>query len=247
MQGEAGIGKSSVVRLCARRWYDMGATVMYGQCDQDSIDPYRPFIEALRTLAAAVPAARMRALTDENATVLGLFLPDLAGADTPAPMVTDQLTVLEGVRAFLEGLSHEAPCVLVLEDLGWSDASSLALLRYIARVGAGRLLVVATMRLDGHGNDHSVRSTVSELHRTGILECIALDGLSLDEVRDLVRGLAGLAPRCSSTSSTARPTATRSSSVTHSVSSSRPTRSAINSGARSSATVWPRVRTSSSS
>ena len=193
IQGEAGIGKSSLTRVCARQCHDDGGILMYGRCDEDAIEPYRPFAEALQTFAAEVPPRALRLLAGDRPGGMQVLMPTLA-ASTSAPQVRDQMTVLEEVRGFLERVSAEAPSVLVLEDLRWADPSSLTMLRHIARRGAGRLLVLATMRLDGQANDDAVRSAVSDLHRLGVLDRLALGGLTVDEVRDLVRELAGIAP-----------------------------------------------------
>ena len=50
----------------------------------------------------------------------------------------------------LAGLTRHRPAVLLLDDLHWAGAQTLALLRHLARTGsAHRLLVIATFRDTG--------------------------------------------------------------------------------------------------
>src|SRR5438552_15039891 len=58
--GEAGSGKSRLVREFAHAAAAEGALVLYGACDSDVRRPYRPFVEALDQLVRSVDAAAVR-------------------------------------------------------------------------------------------------------------------------------------------------------------------------------------------
>src|SRR3954465_10003035 len=61
--GEAGSGKSRLVRELARHAAADGALVLYGACDAVVRSPYGPFVEALDHLARAIePAELLEAL-----------------------------------------------------------------------------------------------------------------------------------------------------------------------------------------
>ncbi len=51
--GEAGSGKSRLVREVARHVAPTGVLVLYGACDAVVQTPYRPFVEALEQLVRA--------------------------------------------------------------------------------------------------------------------------------------------------------------------------------------------------
>src|SRR6266542_1017567 len=59
--GEAGSGKSRLVREFAHEAAAGGALVLYGACDAVVQRPYRPFVEALDQLARTSDADELRA------------------------------------------------------------------------------------------------------------------------------------------------------------------------------------------
>jgi len=59
--GEAGSGKSRLVREFAHEAAAAGALVLYGACDAVVQRPYRPFVEALEQLARTTDPATLRA------------------------------------------------------------------------------------------------------------------------------------------------------------------------------------------
>jgi DNA-binding CsgD family transcriptional regulator len=69
--------------------------------------------------------------------------PELPGE----PVESDRFALFDAVARFLVTVAEEAGLVLVLDDVQWADADSLALLAHVTReVTRGRLLVVATVR-----------------------------------------------------------------------------------------------------
>src|SRR4051795_8019494 len=59
--GEAGSGKSRLVRELASEAASDGVLVLYGACDAVVRTPYGPFVEALEELARTVDPAELRA------------------------------------------------------------------------------------------------------------------------------------------------------------------------------------------
>ena len=86
----------------------------------------------------------------------------------------------------LEALTVERPLVLVLEDLHWSDYSTVELLATLARRReAARLLVLGTYRLvEVHLGEHHLKRVKQELQMHGQCEELALDFLSEGAVGD---------------------------------------------------------------
>src|SRR5690606_7961249 len=95
-------------------------------------------------------------------------------------------------QTLLVRASHQAPIVLVLDDLHCADQNSLLLLEVIAQELRGhRILVVGTCR------DEEIRpqlaQTMGELSRTGVIR-VALRGLSPAETGQLMAGVSGREP-----------------------------------------------------
>ncbi|MEI5585154.1 MULTISPECIES: helix-turn-helix transcriptional regulator [unclassified Agromyces] len=196
--GEAGIGKS---RLVAEFTGGLGPDVrlIRGQCVDlgDVAAPYAPVKGALRQLVAQVGAERALEAVGPGRAALVALLPELAAsvADgtgeivvTPGGAGSGQLH--EAVAVLLETLSRDEPIVLVLEDLHWIDAASLALLRFLLRsLGSSRLLVLLTYRTDDVPRGHPLRGFLTEAERDRWVERRELTRLSQAQVRDLVRSL----------------------------------------------------------
>src|SRR3954464_8801929 len=76
--GEAGSGKSRLVREFAHEAAANGALVLYGACDAVVQRPYRPFVEALDQLARTTAADTLRGELGPGGGELTRLLPDLA-------------------------------------------------------------------------------------------------------------------------------------------------------------------------
>ena len=92
--------------------------------------------------------------------------------------------MLRELTEALDVLTTERPLVLVLEDLHWSDAATLAWLAYVARrPDPARLLLLGTYRpVDAIVRAHPIRTVMTELtqHQQGVE--LPLDYLSAGEV-----------------------------------------------------------------
>ncbi len=154
LAGEAGIGKSRLVTEAKTTAMAQGFLVVQEACfPADSACPYAPLLELVRSLFATCPQAQLVADLGVLAPVLYPLLPDLL----PPPADPMPLPPLEPAQAKrrLEALlaqlflnqATRAPMLLVVEDLHWSDTSSLDVLHYLARHAASHpLLLLVTYR-----------------------------------------------------------------------------------------------------
>ncbi|MBL8700063.1 MAG: AAA family ATPase [Alphaproteobacteria bacterium] len=190
--GEPGIGKTALVEafLAAKATPEV-AWVAQGRCVEQygAGEAYLPILEALEHLSHVVGAARLRGVLERYAPAWLTHLPWLAHDAPPAVLeralsgVTPQRMLREIVHA-LEILASEHPVVLWLEDLHWSDRSSLDVLAFLAgRAGEARLLVVATYRpVENLAPDAALRGLRQELQLRGQSQEIALPLLGRDDV-----------------------------------------------------------------
>ena len=119
--GEAGIGKTTLVRALVDRSRQAGAAAGVGHCvDVSGALPFGPVLEAAYQLAGR----------------------DVALPDTSAPNALGLL-----VNAFAD-LTDRAPAVLVLEDLHWADRYTVDFARAFVRSTRARALLVMTYRSD---------------------------------------------------------------------------------------------------
>lgn len=178
--GEAGIGKS---RLAEAATAEAG-TVLRGMASEGSAVPYGPIVDALRSRLRTDP----QALSGCGPLLphLALLLPELG---EPAPE-TDRATIFEAVRCALAHLAAEQPLTLILDDLQWSDETTLELLAALADpLQQMPVLVIAAYRSDGLPRGHRLRWLRNELRRGGRLEEISLDPLDREGVAELLDAL----------------------------------------------------------
>src|SRR6266699_660210 len=145
--GEAGIGKTRLVREWEAWARAQGADVLVGQAfEMGGRLPYQPLVEALRGRLGAENAPE-DLLSDLWLAELARLLPELRVRypDLPAP-AEDELTakgrLFEAVARLVDAPCQRAPLLLLVDDLQWADGASLDLLRYL-----GRYLTVAQLTL----------------------------------------------------------------------------------------------------
>jgi DNA-binding CsgD family transcriptional regulator/tetratricopeptide (TPR) repeat protein len=143
--GEAGIGKSRLVREVSALAESRGAPVVTGRAVAAGASvPYRPLTEALLQ-ALRVLAVRDDAGLDPWRPVLAAIVPGFA----PTATGTDVSVAVKGeaVIQLLRRLVTAAGLVVILEDLHWADPDTVAAVEYLAdNVGNLPVLCVVTTR-----------------------------------------------------------------------------------------------------
>src|SRR5262245_21087483 len=187
--GEPGIGKTALVDVFLADLDAAGhVAIAQGQCIEQygAGEPYLPIIEALGRLCNGHDRERLRALLARHAPTWLAQLPVLLdGADLGTLQVkvagaTPERRLRE-MADLLEAITAEQTLVLWLEDLHWSDVSTVELLAMVARRrDAARLLVVASYRpTDAIVRSHPLREVKQELALHG--HCHELHLALLDE------------------------------------------------------------------
>ena len=149
--GRGGVGKTTLVEAVVQLAAAEGLGLGRGQCIEHygAGEAYLPLLEALGRLGRAPGGAPGGLLRQEAPSWLAQ-LPALSarrGAGRPAPPAAGatQARMLRELAEALEALTAARPLVLVLEDLHWSDASTVEALALLARrrearaAGAGDL------------------------------------------------------------------------------------------------------------
>ena len=196
--GEAGSGKSRLVREFAQEAAEGGALVLYGACDAVVRRPYRPFVEALDQLVRATDADALRADLGRAAGSSRGSSPTwrCASADLPPPVAGDPDTerhrLHSAVADLLAAASRRTPIVLVVEDGHWADTPTLLLLRHLARgIGDARAVLVTTFRDTEADVPEALSSALADLRRSEGVVRLRLGGLSAAEVAEFVVRAAG--------------------------------------------------------
>jgi DNA-binding CsgD family transcriptional regulator len=161
INGEAGIGKTSLVREFTRQLGD-DCRVCQGGCE---------------ALFAPRPLGPLFDIADD----LGGELATLLDAGAEAHKVYSAFLNLLGSAGF-------AGSVFVIEDVHWADDATLDFLKYVGRrIDRSHSLLLVTYRDDEIGPDHPLKTVIGDLPKevTGRLH---LSALSEEAIAELVEG-----------------------------------------------------------
>lgn len=163
--GEAGIGKTRLIDAAADGWTADGQLVVRGNCCFGApLGPYVPILEAMSHLLAdehGLSIDGRRALADG----LSSWAPTLSALVTTSPTALDlrtalandfgdagggsaeQIRFLDAIHDIFAAAAAHQPLVVVLEDLHWSDAGTMRVLRHLSlHMSDTPILLVGTYR-----------------------------------------------------------------------------------------------------
>jgi DNA-binding winged helix-turn-helix (wHTH) protein/predicted ATPase len=202
VSGDVGMGKTTVVDLWLAR-LAAGSKVRTGrgQCVEHygAGEPYLPLLEALGHLARGPGGAEVLAVLRQYAPMWLAQLPGLV-RETELERLQRELQgttrgrMLRELADAIEVLATDTPLVLVLEDLHWSDRSTVECLSYVAqRRPPARLLMLGTYRpVEAVIREHPLRGLIQELCGRGQAAELRLEFLSPEDVSAYMAGrLAG--------------------------------------------------------
>jgi class 3 adenylate cyclase len=194
--GEPGVGKTRLAAELARTVHEAGGAVLYGRCEEDLGVPYQPFVEALTFFCDHAPSVDLRPRLGRYPGELTRLVPELAnlvpGLDPPlrSDPETEQYRLFEAVASWLAAAGEATGLLFVVDDLHWAPAPTIHLLAHVLRAATpARLLVLATFRDTEVGPTHPLSPVLADLRRTSGVERIALEGLSVDELTELLEGV----------------------------------------------------------
>jgi DNA-binding winged helix-turn-helix (wHTH) protein len=170
-----------------RQTLDAGVWIGRGQCIEHygAGEAYLPVLEALERLCQEPGSERLVELLDQYAPTWLTHMPWLLSAADLEALQRKVLgatpeRMLREMAKVLEALTAERPLVLVLEDLHWSDYSTLDLISFLAqRRERARLLLIGTYRsAEVLMSGHPLQSVKQELQIHGYCKELSLTLLS---------------------------------------------------------------------
>jgi DNA-binding CsgD family transcriptional regulator/tetratricopeptide (TPR) repeat protein len=190
VSGPPGIGKTRLARELAETARDDHVPVLIGRAVERDSTAFRPFGEALQSglRQSALRHSRWPDLPELEPfrPALGRLLPQWRLATTP---VDDSLPMLgEAVLRLLSALAGDVGLLLVLDDLQWADAESLAVLEYVAdNVADERILLVGTTR-ERPAEAHELAGRLAARDACRLLAPLPLNSAQLAEMAAACRG-----------------------------------------------------------
>lgn len=192
--GDPGAGKTAVVDEFLRR-LPGGTWIARGHCMEQygGGEAYLPILEAFSELGRASADSNVVDLLATYAPTWLTQMPALAAQIRTDVLKRDVLgatreRMLREMAETIEALSATRPLVVVVEDLHWSDNSTLDLVSYLARRRApARLLLIATYRpVEVILTAHPLKSAKQELQLHGLCQEVAVEFLSARSIRQYI-------------------------------------------------------------
>ena len=185
VHGEAGVGKTSVIRVLTDEARAEGMRAVAGAA--------HPF-ETTRPFGALVAALDLRRSSDDpRRASIGEILSGAPPGDAPASPGADlRFRVVDEIIDLVEADCSQAPLLVVIEDLHWADTSTLLAVRSMAReLVHVPLLLAVSMRPSPRSGE--LKQLLDDLLEVGA-RSIALDPLSDGEIDALVHAELGVRP-----------------------------------------------------
>lgn len=193
--GEPGIGKTALADRISSDARDRGALVLWGRCvAAETSPPFAPWIQVLRGwLEGTSEPAVYKAIAD-GAPLLAHLVPELGqdqdGALGHPDSSDSQFRLVEEIGRTLARAASAQPIVVVIDDLQWSDLSSLAALEAVGLASLDApLLVLGTYR--DTEPPTPVADAVGQLGRHPGARHLTLAGLEEHEVKECLTNLTG--------------------------------------------------------
>ncbi len=209
LQGEPGIGKTRLAEELSIEADKRGWAVAWSRAyEQEGAIPYRPWTELLRILLhtlSPVPMQTSQAVAPDLMTLaqhfyerpdrLAVLFPEWSMTSTTPTARTqpshsqeqERLYLWEATLALLTALSKVHPLLLVLDDLHWTDESSIELLSYLTHhLREQRIVIIGTCRDGELAPIHKLRTLVADLRRDQTMETLPIHPLTQSQIESLL-------------------------------------------------------------
>ncbi len=198
LAGEPGIGKTRLTEeFCRREAEPAGALVLSGGCHDGDVVSNAPFAEALLRWGRSVPADALLTALGPEAPVLLRLAPALAaalpevGEPLPVPPEAETGRLHDALSQLVLRLARDRPVALVVDDLHWADAASVATLRALARTTrASKVLLLGTYRDTDIDRRHPFSQALGVIQREAEPTRIELRGLTASAVQGMLADFA---------------------------------------------------------
>lgn len=188
--GEPGIGKTTLANHIADTAATVGQFTTWGRChDGAQMHAYWPWSTALRDLLEPLDDSSFSKVIGSRSADLGPLLTTISRTTTPrqADASGGSVALYDAVTQLLIRRAQIGQCLLVFEDLHWSDIGSLKLLNFAIPALKGHAIrIVATWRTTERSGPE-LAGELADLARLAGSTRLPLAGLSANAVGQLYR------------------------------------------------------------
>jgi len=198
LYGEAGIGKTRLTRELGAYARLRGMQVLYGRCPalfrMDGVPPYVLWSEVIKDFLQDCPPEQLYKVIGYYPGEVCKLVPEIKQKlgtipqSLPISPEHERDRLFEAVSQFITNISKEAPLLVVLDDLQWTDQTSLLLMHYLARgVYREPLLLLGAYRDTDIDDRHPLSPVLTELNRERLLQSVPLKRMSLNDTSEMVK------------------------------------------------------------
>ena len=198
LYGEAGIGKTRLARELGAYARSRGMQVLSGRCPalfrMNGVPPYVLWEEVIKDYMDVCTLEELHKVIGSYPIEVSKLIPELkqklrlVPESFPLSPEHSRDRLFEAVTQFITNISREKPLLVILDDLQWTDQSSLLLLHYLARgVYRESLLLLGAYRDIYVDEKHPLSPVLKELNRERLLQSVRLKRLSFDDVSEMTK------------------------------------------------------------
>ena len=196
LSGEGGVGKTRLLAEITDTAASSGwKSVVGSSYAVETGIPYALFSDAFLPLIQGLDPGTLNILTRGSRDELAVLFPALGSREARARLnagvdASDfKARLLSSFVSFAGRLAERQPLCVVVENLQWSDASSLELLHFLARnISHHPIAVLASYNAAELDNNPVLRTTNQSLLNLGVADQMRLGPLGQAEVFDLLAG-----------------------------------------------------------
>ena len=192
--GEAGVGKTTLLREALRQAESRGFAVAAGAAVPGASGlAFAPIRSALRALSDTYGREHLEELVRRRPGVEALL--PLSAAEPHAGAHPEPGELYVRLLDLIAEVTEHRPLLIALEDLHWADRSTLELMQFLVRNLSGeRLAVMITVRTGDADLDPFAARAMTECSRLQVVERVDLERFGPAELRALATAVLGEAP-----------------------------------------------------
>ncbi len=199
--GEAGIGKTRLTDAFIERAAAQEMTILRAYTTPREAMPYEG---PAALLAAAIELLPAGAVDEVHYAALASLVPALARREPPLPELVplegerDRRRLFDAAARVFAAVAERKPLAIVLEDMHWSGAASVALFTSLVEdLADKRVLFLATCRDEEIERGHPLREARRRLSALPNVQRMALGPLTRGEIEKLIASFVPAAERVS--------------------------------------------------
>jgi ABC-type transport system substrate-binding protein/serine/threonine protein kinase/DNA-binding SARP family transcriptional activator len=196
ISGEAGVGKTRLVREIVTRSEVFGGRALISACYGKGSTPYAPFRQIIRDVfrSGSLIPVEYELKPPESvfsdllilAPELSNRFPDISEKPSQEPQIELQ-RMFESLTIFFIAVSELVPLLIVVEDLQWADSGTLSLLRHLAlHTRRERIMLLLTCRDVEPEEAPFLHELLLDLTRERIASQLRLPRLICEETEELL-------------------------------------------------------------